>query len=707
MRRNHLLMTSALVAAATLGQGTQAQELGFTLDAITLGSALRDERALLDTPVSASIVSGEALANRQAGDFQELIGDLPGLTIDGGPRGISHEPNIRGFRDEQIVLRFDGGRFTFGQAHRGRFFLDPDLVRSVEVVRGGGSSLYGSGALGGVISVETVDAADLLAPGQAMGGRVSLGFASNGAQANASTTLYADYGMVDLLFFLGGRQVTEDIEAGGGLPVPFSQIDQANTLFKIGVEPNDENRIEFSYAFHTDEGLTPPNSNSNPDPTSNAVVLRQADVQDLRLGWDYQPTGSDLVDLSVLFYASRVDITETRDTPAPRRDETAYETLGFEVVNRSTLDLGAPVDLVYGFEMLRDSQVGRRTEGGVTGPRAAFPEAEALTTAAFLEATIGLGAAVDLTAGLRYDRYQRDPADPTLARVDEEFLSPRLGISYRPNDSWQIYGNVARAFRAPSLSELYNDGVHFSTGAGFPLFPPNPLAAGLPPGTFFSGNNFFVPNPALEPEASTQFEIGARHDAGGVFRPGDRLTASVNAYYADVTNFIDSEVLFVDPATFTPAMGGPFPGTVDGTTRTRNVDATLWGFEAELDYDTGQWHAGAGLSIARGEGADGSALGSIPQDRLTLSGGYRPAEDWEIGARATFAADQTRTPSGTTAPGYQLLDLYATWTPEMRGFGDATIRFGLDNVFDERYTIYPNGLPQPGRSFEISASFTF
>ena len=36
-----------------------------------------------------------------------------------------------------------------------------------------------------------------------------------------------------------------------------------------------------------------------------------------------------------------------------------------------------------------------------------------------------------------------------------------------------------------------------------------------------------------------------------------------------------------------------------------------------------------------------------------------------------------------------------------------TFRFGIDNVFDEDYTIYPNGLPQPGRSVEISASFTF
>ncbi|MDP5335133.1 MAG: TonB-dependent receptor plug domain-containing protein, partial [Paracoccaceae bacterium] len=182
------------------------------LDPILLGSAFRDDRAILDTPVAASVVEGEVLERKLAGDFEELIGDIPGVTIDGGPRGISQEPNIRGFRDEQIVLRFDGGRLNFGQAHRGRFFLDPALVQRVEVVRGGGSTLFGSGALGGVISVETVDAADLLKPGQTMGGRLAFGYSSNGAQPNASGTVYADYGAVDLLFSLAGRSVTSDLE---------------------------------------------------------------------------------------------------------------------------------------------------------------------------------------------------------------------------------------------------------------------------------------------------------------------------------------------------------------------------------------------------------------------------------------------------------------------------------------------------------------
>jgi len=664
MHKRILLLTTAL--AAVTGPAA-AQELGFTLDTILLGSAFRDDRALLDTPVAVTVREGEDLANRQAGTFEELIGDIPGVSIGGGPRGLSQEPNIRGFTDDQIVLRFDGGRFNFSQGHRGRFFVDPALVQRVEVVRGGGSTLFGSGALGGVISVETVDASDLLAAGQTIGGRVTLGYGSNGGEVNASSTVYADWGAWDALLFLGGRSVTEDLESGDGTAVPFSEIDQGNGMIKLGFEPNAENRIELSYSIYRDDTLVPSNSNSNPS-TSNPVVDRDADVQDFRLSWDYAPTGNDLIDLSVLFYANRLDITESR-VSSPRVDETRYDTTGLEVVNRSSLGTTPPIDLVYGFEMFRDTQEGLRD--GV--PRLAFPNAEATTIGVFAEATVGLTEGLDLIAGVRFDSYERDPNDPTLAVAEEEFVSPRIGISYRPNQNWQVFGNVSRAFRAPSLTELYNSGLHFPGGGPIP-------------------DNFFVPNPNLEPEESTQVEIGSRFDAGDVFRSGDRLSFGANVYYASVDNYIQQEV-----------------DTFGGTTTFSNVDsATLWGFEAEADYDAEAWFLGGGLGIARGENDDGGWLGSIPQDRLTLEAGLRPRDDWELGARATFAVEQDRVPSGGTAgEAYQLLDLYATWAPGRGPLAGGTFRIGLDNALDEQYTIYPNGLAQIGRSLEISASFTF
>lgn len=214
-----------------------------------------------------------------------------------------------------------------------------------------------------------------------------------------------------------------------------------------------------------------------------------------------------------------------------------------------------------------------------------------------------------------------------------------------------------------------------------------------------------MPNPDLKPEKSTQFEIGARYRNTGIWSPDDSLSFAVSAYNVSVEDYIDSVVTFIDFGLVTPGREGL---VVDGSTRTRNIDARLWGLELEADYDADSWFVGGNLSLARGETDDGDPLGSIPQDRLSLNFGVRPSDTWELSARATFAAEQDDVPDeGTPGDAYELLDLYATWTPDAGALDGATIRFGVDNVFDEQYTIYPNGLAQGGRNYKISASFVF
>lgn len=421
----------------------------------------------------------------------------------------------------------------------------------------------------------------------------------------------------------------------------------------------------------------------------NADVDRDADVATARLGWTYRPEGSDLIDLSVLGFYNSLEITEDRLADG-REDVTEYDTTGVEIVNRSSFTAGVPLTLVYGFEGFRDTQSG--TRDGEAKPQ--FPDADATTLAAFAEATIKVTNRLEIVPGLRYDNYRRDPDGADLDDVDEGFWSPRLGVSYRPTDSWQIYGNAARAFRAPNLVELYNDGVHFAI-PGFPLGP----------GTSFSGINTFVPNPDLEPEKSTQFEIGARYAARDVFRGGDELTAGVNAYYAKVDDFINQTVTFIDFATGVPGPGGLVVG---GTTTSENVDAELWGFEGELSYDAGPWFGGLTLTVPRGEADDGSPLGSIPQDTLSATVGFRPSSAWEFGAEATFAAEQDDVPE-ESLPGdsWTTLDIFGSWAPEAPRFQGAVLRAGIDNLFDEEYLVYPNGLNQPGRTYKVSATVMF
>ncbi|MEO0370355.1 MAG: TonB-dependent hemoglobin/transferrin/lactoferrin family receptor [Pseudomonadota bacterium] len=686
-RQFFLLMSTALVLPV-LPTTVAAQDGSLGLGTIVLSSALRTDRALIDTPVSVSTIDAEELALTQATSFEELIGDAAGISIGGGPRVFSQEINIRGFQDEQVVLRFDGARFSYNQAHRGRFFIDPALVQRVEVVRGGGSTLFGSGAIGGVVSVETKDPSDLLLPGQTVGARISTGVSTNGETYNGNVAVYGDWGQFDALAFLGGQTITTDLESGNGSDIRDSQLDQLNGLIKFGFEPTDEHRLEFSYSFYDDDGTTP--TDSTDVATNRNAGIRKSTVETARLGWDYNPVGNDLIDLSVLAYTSTVDLEEQRNRDG-RFDTSDYKTVGFEVVNRSEFER---FTLVYGFEYLRDEQDGTRN-GAV---RTQFPNSEAETTSVFAEATFALNDRFDLIAGARFDAYDRDVDDPTLPDASDEFFSPRVGFSYRPNDNWQVYGNVARAFRAPTLTELYNDGVHFATGP-FAPFP-------LPPGTTFTGVNNFVPTPGLRPEKATNIDLGVRFENTDVFGPGDSLSVSGNVYYADVEDFIDLNVLLVDFATLQPVGPGAF--LVNGTSTHRNIDATLYGFEAEVDYDAGSWFAKGAVTAPQGEGAGGQRLGTIPQTRFNTTFGFRPNADWTYGFRTTWAFERNQPPTGVIpADSYQLVDLFAVWAPQQGPLQNTVVRFGIDNAFDQEYNIYPNDLPQPGRSFKVSASHRF
>ncbi|MEM8775002.1 MAG: TonB-dependent hemoglobin/transferrin/lactoferrin family receptor [Pseudomonadota bacterium] len=674
MRFAFLLTTTALVASNAMAQDEVGQAL--QLPTVFLESAFRDERSILDTPISATVIGSEELQSKQADTIEELIGDTPGVTISGGPRGIAQELNVRGFQDEQVILRVDGGRFNFNRAHSGRFFFDPDSIKQVEVVRGGGSTLFGSGAIGGVVSFETIDAADLLKDGQKVGGRIKVGHSTNGSINNRNLTFAGDFGAVDALIFLGDRDIGEDFEDGAVNDIVATQVDAFNGLFKLGFEPTNEHRLEFSYSFYGDSGDVP--AAADTEATATNIADRRSENEGFRFSWDYNPASTSLVDLSFLFYADSVDVDDDRFSDG-RVDRTSFDTIGFELVNRSDLDAFVPVTFVYGIEYLKDEQTGSRDGAD----RTQFPDSEQETFSIFAEGTWALTQQLDLVTGIRYDVYDRDVDDPTLADTTSDFFSPRIGLNYRPNENWQIYGNVARAFRAPTLTELYVTGVHF------PIFsPPLPFPIGF---------NNFIPNPDLEEERSTQFDIGTRYAGSNVFQAGDELSFAASIFYADVEDYID----FVVVNTFVS------PFSAFGTSTNRNIDAEFYGIEASIDYDAGTWFAGAGITVTEADASDGVEIGTEPQDRLNLTFGIRPAPGVTLGLRATFAGDQSVPPGGIPGESYDLVDFFASYAPDSGLLKDAVFRFGVDNVLDENYTIFPNDLPQPGRTVKVSVGYTF
>jgi hemoglobin/transferrin/lactoferrin receptor protein len=123
----------------------------------------------------------------------------PNITTGGGPRAANQEVNIRGLTGNKVLQTVDGARQSFESGHRPSYFLDPELLASVEAVRGPVSSLWGSGALGGVVAQRTINAGDFLPGERDLGGFVKTGFNSNNNQHTSTAAVLGRNGGTDWL----------------------------------------------------------------------------------------------------------------------------------------------------------------------------------------------------------------------------------------------------------------------------------------------------------------------------------------------------------------------------------------------------------------------------------------------------------------------------------------------------------------------------
>ncbi len=164
-------------------------------DEITV-TATGNARSAFEAPMMVSVIDATAPENQTASSAADLLRKVPGLTLDGTGRTNGQDVNLRGYDRRGVLVLVDGVRQGTDTGHLNSTFLDPALIKRIEVVRGPSALLYGSGALGGVISYDTVDASDVLDAGKNSGYRV---FAT-GATGDHSIGMGASaYGRTDTL----------------------------------------------------------------------------------------------------------------------------------------------------------------------------------------------------------------------------------------------------------------------------------------------------------------------------------------------------------------------------------------------------------------------------------------------------------------------------------------------------------------------------
>ena len=243
--KSAFLLGAASIALASPALGQTAAATANAEVEVIVVEATHTKLNAFEYPGMTSTISAETLDLGRPADLDDLLRQLPGMEIAGGPRRTGQSPSLRGQGRENTTLLLDGARQNFGSAHDGALFVDPSLLVGVESVRGSASALYGSGASGGVISLRTANARDLLADDESWGFSLGAGTRSVDEEVRGSASLYAQSDRFDLLASVSRRQ-SGDIALGSGDDLP---ADDAATsgLVKLGVEAAEGVRLELSW----------------------------------------------------------------------------------------------------------------------------------------------------------------------------------------------------------------------------------------------------------------------------------------------------------------------------------------------------------------------------------------------------------------------------------------------------------------------------
>ena len=223
------------------------------LQRIVLGAGV--EKVAVDTPSAVTVLDQADIDVLQPETIGEIIRAIPGVNVTGSDRLLGQSFNIRGIGAPEnsgdggrIIVNVDGAQKFYEQYRMGSFFSDPELYKRVEVLRGPAfSTLYGSGALGGVINFETKDASDFIADGENGALRLKGSWNSNGDGYLVSSVLAQRMGENAEFLLTSNYRASDPYTSGDGTEVIGTNFEAWSGLAKGTFNVGDEGILRLSY----------------------------------------------------------------------------------------------------------------------------------------------------------------------------------------------------------------------------------------------------------------------------------------------------------------------------------------------------------------------------------------------------------------------------------------------------------------------------
>lgn len=693
---------NAQQAAQPPADQQQAEQAQTPEEAAPAGATLLDQilvisrtgETAIDSLASVSHVDQEQLERRMATTPNEMLLGVPGVAVQADARRVSSSINIRGLQDfGRVAVIVDGARQNFQRSDHGTqstFYIDPELIKSVDVIRGPVANTYGSGAIGGVALFETKDAEDYLRDGETWAASATGRYESNGeGWTTSAASAYRFNENWDVLGNIVYRDY-DDYKDGGGDTVNGTGFDVLSGLLKTTIRPSENSELKLGWNGTSDgwnevSGGTPVNDvdlEANTFTARYNITDEDKSWLDLHVNASYNKTK---LEMTSLVPQNRFDPVTGLPIVLPVGSMSTFDigTSGIDIWNTSRFETaGIAHELTYGGDWVGDDV---ETGGAAGGASFYTPSGKRNVSGAYIQDKLTWDW-LEVIAGLRYDSYK---LESDVGETSGDRLSPRITVGVSPFETaslsaLQFYGTYAEGYRSPSLSETLISGNH-PAGVSFP----------------------FLPNPDLKPEIGKTVEFGVNYKLDDILEAGDAFRFKAAYFNNDVEDYIDGVTL----SAFDPTSGCPFGPGIPICFQYQNfAEAKIRGFEMEGVYDASWGFAGISASIIDGHtiSYDGERadLVTVPSSQVTAQLGFRFLEDkLTVGGEVQYNGKPKGNP---VAKDYTLVNAFASY----QATDNFKVDFRADNLFDVKYTNPLNAsatsvIYEPGVTLKLAATMRF
>ena len=624
-------------------------------------SPFRQEGTVKDSTRPIYVITGEEMAAQGARTIREALKFLPGILGDGT---VGTEVNalsgqlIRGSNTSQVLILLDGR--PINNAGSGGFDLSEfttNNIQRIEVLPGGGSTLYGSDAIGGVINIITRRPTEKITTEA----KVNIGAYGLNQQSIQNSGKKGDISWV-----VGYNRTQAENNYPFSIPeANFSGIRKNNDALynnfnvKLEADLGKRNTLSFSTLYLNKEQGTP-GGVKIPFPVNgqgffNSLTDKNRKYTDqvlTDLTWNSKLGNGDDSLLTARVYG---DFLNTRfdpsgSVPFQSRFETNQTSYGIQTTH--SWNFAKIQSLVYGFDY-RTVNVRNTSFSYSTNKETLNYDNDINQGALFAKYEVALIPNLTVNLGLRQD---------FSSLVNGSVTSPSVGTKFAVSDSSTLRANYIKNFRVPTIANLFN------------VNPSN------------------IGNPELKPERGDSYDIGIDQKLGDIGLV--RLTFFKNS--------VSDTVAF---KRLTPPVNGN-TGTWEniGLVETTGIEASLNLQLAKNVYTFVNYTANDPRILKSSNSAEiDKELRFAGADKLNLGVSYENPQGLYLGLLMNSLNGYPTNNTNT-----EFLSGYTTFDFKLRvPLNDKLVVTGsLENLFNQRYQLFP-GFPDGGRGFQIGLSSTF